>query len=443
MLGPELLAVVMFGLLVLGLLLGHPLAFVLGGTAVIGAYLGPGERILGIIVSRIFGDVLDNYTLIAIPLFVLMARFLSDSGVTDKMFEALRLIMARVRGGLALAVVFISILLAATTGIIGASITVMGVIALQPMLQYRYSPTLTTGVIAASGSLGILIPPSIMLILMASYSPLSVGELFAGAMVPGVMLGLLYAAYVALVAIFRPDLAPAAESHELGEHSRAQIWKMLLVEAIPPIILILGILGSLLMGIATATEASAVGVLLALGIVIARRKFEWRTFFGAILETGRTSAMILFIVVGATAFTGVFNIGGGLGAVQDIIRGLDMPAWALVTIMMVIVFILGAFLDWTGIVLLSFPIFLPIVQEMGIDMLWFVVLMAVVLQTSFLTPPFGYALFYLRAIAPAEVRTSQIIKGVVPFIGLIVLMVLLVALAPSLVTWMPKVLYGS
>lgn len=441
MLGPELLAVVMFSLLVLGLFLGHPLAFVLGGTAVIGAYLGPGERVLGIIVSRIFGDVLDNYTLIAIPLFVLMARFLSDSGVTDKMFESLRLIMGRMRGGLALAVVFISILLAATTGIIGASITVMGVIALQPMLQYRYSPTLTTGVIAASGSLGILIPPSIMLILMASYSPLSVGELFAGAMVPGVLLGLLYAAYVAVVAIVRPDMAPAAESHELGGHSRGALWRMLMVEAIPPIVLILGILGSLLAGIATATEASAVGVLLALGIVVARGKFEWRTFFGAIRETGRTSAMILFIVVGATAFTGVFNIGGGLGAVQGLIRDLDMPAWALVVIMMGIVFLLGAFLDWTGIVLLSFPIFLPIVQEMGIDLLWFVVLMAVVLQTSFLTPPFGYALFYLRAIAPREVRTGHIIMGVMPFIGLILLMVLAVALVPSLVTWMPSVLY--
>ncbi|WP_413204488.1 TRAP transporter large permease [Rhodospirillum sp. A1_3_36] len=441
MLSPELIALVMFGLLVVGLFMGHPLAFVLGGTAVIGALLGPGERVLGIIVSRIFGDVLDNYTLIAIPLFVLMARFLSDSGVTDKMFESLRLMLARVRGGLALAVVFISILLAATTGIIGASITVMGVIALRPMLQYRYSPTLTTGVIAASGSLGILIPPSIMLILMASYSPLSVGQLFAGAMVPGVALGLTYAVYVALVAVFRPDMAPAARAEEVGEHSRVQLWKMLGLEAVPPLVLILGILGSLLAGIATATEASAIGAFLSLAIVIVRGKFEWRTFFGALRETARTSAMILFIVVGATAFTGVFNISGGLGAVQDIIRGLDMPAWALITVMMVIVFILGAFLDWTGIVLLSFPIFLPIVQEMGVNLLWFVVLMAVVLQTSFLTPPFGYALFYLRAIAPPEVRTGQIIMGVVPFIGLIILMVLAVAFFPELVTWMPDQLY--
>jgi tripartite ATP-independent transporter DctM subunit len=440
MISPELIAIVMFGLLVIGLFMGHPLAFVLGGTAVLGAVIAGKPMVLGIIINRIFGDVLDNFTLIAIPLFVLMARFLSDSGVTDKMFESLRLLLAQVRGGLALAVVFISILLAATTGIIGASITVMGVMALRPMLQYGYSPSLTAGVIASSGCLGILIPPSIMLILMSSYSPLSVGELFAGAMVPGVLLGLLYAGWVTIVAIVRPDMAPAVQPDE--KISRGALWRMLAIEAVPPLVLIVGILGTMLAGVATATEASAIGAALALVIVIMRRKFEWKTFYGALLETGRTSAMILFIVVGATAFTGVFNITGGLRAVQDVMRGLDMAPWMLIAVMMFIVFILGAFLDWTGIVLLSFPIFLPIVQEMGISLLWFVVLMAIVLQTSFLTPPFGYALFYLRAIAPPSVKTSEIIAGVMPFIGLIIAMCLLVAFFPSLVTWLPENLYG-
>ncbi|WP_255013794.1 TRAP transporter large permease subunit [Roseovarius sp. M141] len=437
---PELIALLMFGLLVLGLFMGHPLALVLGGTAVLTAVIAGKTMVLGIVINRIFGDVLDNYTLIAIPLFVLMARFLSDSGVTDRMFEALRLLMSNVRGGLALAVVFISILLAATTGIIGASITVMGVMALRPMLQYGYAPTLTTGVIAASGCLGILIPPSIMLILMASYSPLTVGDLFAGSMVPGILLGLSYAVYVYVISVIRPDLAPSVEPDE--KISRPALIRMLLIEALPPLVLIFGILGSLLAGIATATEASAIGAGLALLIVISRGRFHWRTFYGAMLETGRTSAMILFIVVGATAFTGVFNITGGLRATQEIIRALDMEPWLLIAMMMGIVFILGAFLDWTGIVLLSFPIFLPIVQEMeGVSLLWFVVLMAVVLQTSFLTPPFGYALFYLRAIAPKEVRTGHIIRGVMPFIGLIVAMCLLVAAFPPLVEWLPSVLY--
>jgi tripartite ATP-independent transporter DctM subunit len=218
---------------------------------------------------------------------------------------------------------------------------------------------------------------------------------------------------------------------------------MLAIEAVPPLVLILGILGSLLAGIATATEASAIGAALALLIVILRGKFELKTFYSAMLETGRTSAMILFIVIGATAFTGVFNITGGLRATQEIIRGLDMAPWLLITMMLFIVFVLGAFLDWTGIVLLSFPIFLPIIQEMQINLLWFVVLMALVLQTSFLTPPFGYALFYLRALAPKEVRTGQIILGVLPFIGLIIAMSVTVALLPQLVLWLPDVFYNK
>src|SRR5690625_2157472 len=429
----------MAGLLALGLFMGHPLAFVLGGTAVLGALIAGKPMVLGIVISRIFGDVLDNYTLIAIPLFILMARFLSDSGVTDKMFESLRLLMAPIRGGLGLAVVFISVLLAATTGIIGASITVIGFMALRPMLQYGYSRTRSTGLIAASGCLGILIPPSIMLILMSSYSTLSVGELFAGAMIPGVLLGLLYAGWIASLAILRPDIAPAVQPEE--RISKGELWKMLAVEAVPPLILIFGILGTMLLGIATATEASAIGAALALAIVIARGRFDLSTFFSALRETGRTSAMILFIVVGATAFTGVFNITGGLRASQDLMRGLDMEPWILITVMMFIVFLLGMFLDWTGIVLLSFPIFLPIVQEMGIDQLWFVVLMAVVLQTSFLTPPFGYALFYMRAIAPADVKTTEIIVGVTPFIALIIVMCLVVAFFPSLATWLPEQIY--
>jgi len=234
-------------------------------------------------------------------------------------------------------------------------------------------------------------------------------------------------------------MAPAVEPDE--KISKPALARMLVIEAVPPLVLILGILGSLLAGIATATEASAIGAALALGIVILRGKFNWKSFYGAMLETGRTSAMVLFIVVGATAFTGVFNITGGLRATQDIIRGLEMEPWLLITIMMFIVFILGAFLDWTGIVLLSFPIFLPIVQEMDVNLLWFVVLMSVVLQTSFLTPPFGYALFYLRAIAPATVKTTHIIVGVLPFIGLILMMCMAVALFPQLITWLPETLY--
>lgn len=437
----EYIAIIMGGLLVIGLFMGHPLAFVLGGVAVLGALIAGKPMVLGIVINRIYGDVLDNYTLIAIPLFILMARFLSDSEVTDKMFEALRHLMANVRGGLALAVVFLSILLAATTGIVGASITVTGMMALRPMLSYGYSPRLTTGVIAASGCLGILIPPSIMLILMASYSPLSIGELFAGALIPGVLLGLLYAAWVVFIAWRDPESAPSVQPEE--KISKAELSRMLLVEAVPPILLILGILGSMLVGIATATEASAIGCLLSFIFVVIRGKFRLKMFFSALYETGRTSAMILFIVVGATAFTGVFNITGGLGAVQDLMRSLDMAPWLLIIVMLFIVFVLGCFLDWTGIVLLSFPILLPLISEMGFSLLWFVVLVAVLLQTSFLTPPFGYALFYLRALTPTSIPTIEIIKGVVPFIFIIIFMCILISIFPGLITWLPEVLYGT
>lgn len=437
----EYIALIMGGLLVLGLFMGHPLAFVLGGVAVLGALIAGKPMVLGIVINRIYGDVLDNYTLIAIPLFILMARFLSDSEVTDKMFEALRHLMSNVRGGLALAVVFLSMLLAATTGIIGASITVTGMMALRPMLSYGYSPRLTTGVIAASGCLGILIPPSIMLILMASYSPLSIGELFAGALIPGLLLGFLYAAWVVFVAWRDPESAPSVQPDE--KISKADLTKMLLIEAVPPILLIIGILGSMLVGIATATEASAIGCLLSFIFVVIRGKFRWKMFFSALYETGRTSAMILYIVVGATAFTGVFNITGGLGAVQDLMRSLDMAPWLLILVMLAIVFVLGCFLDWTGIVLLSFPILLPLISEMGISLLWFVVLVAVLLQTSFLTPPFGYALFYLRAITPTSVPTIEIIKGVIPFIFLILFMCILISIFPGLITWLPEMLYGN
>jgi tripartite ATP-independent transporter DctM subunit len=440
--GPEALALFMFVGLLVGLFMGHPLAFVLGGVAVIGAFLGPGPHVFGLMISRMYGGVMDNYVLVAIPLFILMARFLSDSGVTDKMFEALQLLLGPFRGGLGLSVVAVSVLLAATTGIIGASITVMGLIALRPMLMYGYDKRTATGVIASAGSLGILIPPSIMLILMASYSPLSVGQLFAGAMVPGLLLALMYAGYIVAVAYAKPHLAPAATLAERALHTKAQVLRMLLVEAVPPLILILGVLGSLLGGIATATEASAIGAALAFVIMVLKGRFVWTTFYMSIIETGKATAMVLFVVMAATAFIGTFTAGGGLGVVQELLRDTGLPVWGMITLMLACVFVLGAFLDWTGIVLLSFPIFLPIVQELGIDPLWFIVAMAVVLQTSFLTPPFGYAIFYLKGVSPAEVRTADIILGVLPYLVLIVAAVLLMAAFPGLVTWLPSVLLG-
>ncbi|WP_404295731.1 TRAP transporter large permease subunit [Halomonas sp.] len=440
---PEMLTLFMFGGLLIGLFMGHPLAFVLGGIAVLGAWLGPGAKILGTLINNIYGNAMDNYVLVAIPLFILMARFLNDSGVTEKMFDTMRLLLANLRGGLALTVVIVSVLLAATTGIVGASIAVMGMIALVPMLKYGYNKELSTGVIMASGCLGILIPPSIMLILMASYSPISVGALFAGALVPGLLLGAMYALYVLVICFIKPSYGPRVPAEERAETSTGQLLIMLAKYVLPPMSLILGVLGALFTGIATATEASAIGVTIAflLFLIFGDRKIT--TCFHTLIEAGKTTTMVMLVLVGATAFTGVFSRGGGMTVISDLVMAMPGGTTGALILMLFLVFILGMFLDWTGIVLLSFPIMLPIVESMGIDMLWFVVMVAVVLQTSFLTPPFGYALFYLKGVAPPGVEIVDLYKAVIPFVAIIVLACLLMAFFPVIITGLPSVLLGN
>ncbi|MGM0986905.1 MAG: TRAP transporter large permease [Pseudomonadota bacterium] len=439
---PEMLTLFMFGGLLVGLFMGHPLAFVLGGIAVLGAWLGPGVKILGTLINNIYGNAMDNYVLVAIPLFILMARFLNDSGVTEKMFEAMRLLLGNLRGGLALTVVIVSVLLAATTGIVGASIAVMGMIALVPMLKYGYNKELSTGVIMASGCLGILIPPSIMLILMASYSPVSVGALFAGALVPGLLLGVMYALYVLIICHVKPSYGPLVPATERAETSTRELLVMLAKYVLPPMSLILGVLGALFTGIATATEASAIGVTIAfvLFLIFGDRKVS--TCYRTLIDASKTTTMVMLVLVGATAFTGVFSRGGGMEVIHELVMAMPGGTTGALILMLFLVFILGMFLDWTGIVLLSFPIMLPIVESMGIDVLWFVVMVAVVLQTSFLTPPFGYALFYLKGVAPKGVEIVDLYKAVIPFCALIVLACVLMAFFPALVTGLPSMLVG-
>ncbi|UYG07455.1 TRAP transporter large permease [Halomonas sp. M4R1S46] len=438
----EMLTLFMFGGLLVGLFMGHPLAFVLGGVAVLGAWLGPGANTLGILINNIYGNSMDNYVLVAIPLFILMARFLNDSGVTEKMFESMRLLLANLRGGLALTVVVVSVLLAATTGIVGASIAVMGMIALVPMLKYSYNKELSTGVIMASGCLGILIPPSIMLILMASYSPVSVGALFAGALVPGLMLGVMYALYVLVICHLKPSYGPPVPAEERAETSTGELLIMLGKYVLPPMALILGVLGSLFTGIATATEASGIGVAIAFVLFLIFGDRKASTCYRTLIEASKTTTMVMLVLVGATAFTGVFSIGGGMEVIHEVVMAMPGGTTGALILMFFLVFILGMFLDWTGIVLLSFPIMLPIVESMGVDVLWFVVMVAVVLQTSFLTPPFGYALFYLKGVAPKGVETLDLYRAVIPFCALIVLACLLMAAFPALITGLPAVLVG-
>lgn len=437
----ELLTVLMFAGLLVGLLMGHPLAFVLGGLALIFAYLGPGPQMFSIIVNRIYSQM-DNYILIAVPMFILMARLLSDSGVTENMFHALRLMLGRVRGGLLLATIAISVVLAATTGIIGASMTVMGVLALPSMVKYGYQKELSTGAIAAGGSLGILIPPSIMLVILGSYAQISVGQLFAAALGPGLLLAGLYALYCGVLTFFRPDLGPAVSEDELGQTNRVDILKLLMKMAFPPILLIIGVLGSIFAGWATTTEAASVGAFLTFLMVIAYGKFSWSMLQAAVSATARTTSMVLFVIVGATAFTGVFVAIGGTRIVTGYLDGLGLGPWGIFFVMMLIVFLLGMFLDWLGIVLICLPIFLPIATANGFEPLWFVMMTAIVLQTSFLTPPFGYALFYLEGVAPPGVTLGHIYRGVMPFIILIIIGSGLCVIFPQIIIWLPTVIFS-
>jgi tripartite ATP-independent transporter DctM subunit len=439
---PELLTLLMFSGLLIGLFLGHPLAFVLGGVGVLAGWFVVGPHVFGLMINRIYGNAMDSYILVAVPLFILMARFLSDSGITERMFETLRQAMAGLRGGLTLAVILISVLLAATTGIIGASITVIGMIALGPMLRHGYDSRLSAGAIAAGGSLGVLIPPSIMLLIMASYSPLSVGALFAGAMVPGLLLALSYAVFVLVVSYLNPALGPAVPAEERAGITRGRLLLDLLRYVTPPVILIVGVLGSIFTGIATTTEAAAVGTFIAFVLVLVSGRFRLKTLQTSLQETGKITSMVLFMVVGATVFTGVFTAGGGNTVIRDLLIGSGLAPWMIILLMLAIIFVLGMFLDWIGIVLLSFPIFLPILDALGVNLLWFVVLSAVVLQTSFLTPPFGYALFYLKGVAPKSITMQDIYIGSLPFIALIILVSCLVAAFPALVLWLPGVVLG-
>ncbi len=431
-LDPVIVSSLMLGGLLCGLFLGHPLAFVFGGLAVIFGSLVWGPVSLLLFVNRIIG-LMDNFILVAIPMFILMANLLNFSGVAEKLFDSLRYLMGPIRGGIALAVVIVCTVFAACTGVIAASIVSMGLLALPVMIKYGYDRELACGTICAGGSLGILIPPSIMLVVMADNSGLSVGKLFVGAVVPGLILSFLYSAYILIRCGFQPNLGPPLSPEERSQVPLPRVLRMTLVSVVPPVVLIAGVLGSIFTGVATPTEASGVGAMLALVMTIAYGRFSWRMLTQVTLDTARTCAMVMMILVGATCFTGVFMGTGGGRVVSSVILGLGLGKWGTFAAMQVVVFILGMFVDWIGIVYIVFPIFLPICKQLGFDPLWFVVCLAVNLQSSFLTPPFGYALFFMKGIAAKELTTAQIYRSIVPFVVLIALGLTLCMVFPEMI----------
>lgn len=436
---PELMTVLMFVGLLIGLFLGHPLAFVLGGLAVIFGIIGWGPECFGMFMNRIYG-VMDNYVLLAIPLFIFMAQILDQSGVAEKLFNSMRYLFGPLRGGIAVSVVVVSTLFGACTGIIGASVVTMGLLALPIMLKYGYDKRLSCGCISAGGTLGILIPPSIMLIVMANQSGLSVGELFAGAIIPGLILATLYIAYILFKCYIHPEAGPALTQEERLAFSKRELAVMLLKSLIPPMVLILGVLGTIFTGVATPTEASGVGAFLAFLMTVVYGRFTWDGLCTALAQTGKTTTMVIVILVGATCFTGVFLGLGGGDVVEQFIMSVGLGKWGTFIVMMIICFLLGMFIDWIGIVMITFPLFLPIATQLGFDNVWFVVTIAVMLQDSFLTPPFGYALFYLKGVAPPEVKTSDIYWGAFPFWRLMEIGLIIVVVFPETITWLPNLI---
>ncbi len=426
----------LFGLMVVGLVLGQELAFVLGGAGVLIGAIAMGDSGITIAMTKIY-DQMQSYSMVAIPMFVLMANFLTHSKVADGLFESVRYLFGPVKGGLGLAVILVSTVFAATTGIVGASVVTMGMLSLPILLRSGYKPSLACGMVCAGGSLGILIPPSIMLVSMGSYAEVSVGKIFFAAIIPGLSLSLGYIIYIMIVTRIHPDWGPAMSEAELAEMPLKKRITGSLVNLIPPLILIFAVLGSIFGGIATPTEAAGVGALFALILAICYKQFSLKMLYESLIDTAKTTAMVFIILFGAAAFTGVFMSLDGDQIISNWVLGMGIGKWGAFAIMMVIVFILGMFIDWLGIVMIVFPIFLPIMDQFGFDRLWLVAITAVLLQTCFMTPPFGFALFYVKGILPDTVKIQEVYKGVIPFIIIIIVVTVLCAVFPQLVTWLP------
>ncbi|MCC8127007.1 MAG: TRAP transporter large permease subunit [Clostridiales bacterium] len=436
-----MMLLLLFGLMVVGLIVGQELAFVLGGVGFVVGYISWGGSGATIAMTKIY-DQMQSYSMIAIPMFVLMANFLTHSKVADGLFESIRYLFGPLRGGLGLAVIVVSTVFAATTGIVGASVVTMGMLSLPILLRSGYKPSLACGMVCAGGSLGILIPPSIMLVSMGSYAELSVGKLFFAAIVPGLTLSLCYVIYLMVVAQMHPDWAPAMSEEELAEMPLEKRIKGSLINLVPPLLLIVAVLGSIFGGIATPTEAAGVGAFFALLLAIFYKQFSFQMLYESLIDTMKTTAMVFMILFGAAAFTGIFMSLDGDQLIANWVMSAGIGKWGIFAIMCVIIFLLGMFIDWLGIVMIVFPIFLPIMDLFGFDRLWLVTCTAVLLQTCFLTPPFGFALFYVKGILPPEVPIQEVYRGVVPFIAIILVVTALCVLCPSLVTFLPNMIIG-
>jgi tripartite ATP-independent transporter DctM subunit len=452
----------LFLVVCLVLMAGYPVAMSLAGTALMFAFIGEltglfDAAFLQALPNRLYG-IMTNTTLIAVPLFVFMGIMLERSRVAENLLDTMSALFGSLRGGLGFSVIIVGMLLAASTGIVGATVVTMGLLSLPTMLRRGYDPRISTGVICASGTLGQIIPPSIVLVLlgdvlssayqqaqldMGIFSPktVSVGDLFTGALFPGLLLVMLYLLYTAFIAWKRPAAMPALDATAHGPDY--SLFKQVITGLLPPVILIVAVLGSILGGVATPTEAASVGAVGAIGLAMTQRRCTLPVLREVMLGTTRVTSMVFLILIGASVFSLVFRGFGGDVVVAELLNELPGGKFGALLAVMLLMFLLGFVLDFIEIIFVVVPIIGPVLLAMGFDPVWLGIMIAINLQTSFLTPPFGFALFYLRGVAPVEIRTTQIYQGVAPFIALQLLLLLLLAVWPELATWLPDRVYSD
>jgi len=435
---PEIATVVMLVAVFLAVLSGFPLAFSVGGIALIIGLLVWGPRIFPSFYMAMFG-VASNYTFLAAPLFIFMGMMMGRSGVADKLFDTLYVWMGGLRGGLAIATIILGVAIAASVGVMGASVSMLGLIALPAMLERGYDKPLACGAVCAGGTLGILIPPSVMLVIYGPTASISVGKLFMAAFLPGFMLAALYIGYIAARSFLQKELAPSLPLSERNVPLGKKLY-LLISTTFPILFVIVAVLGSIFFGIAAPTEAAAIGALASILLTVAYRKMSYEVLKDTMLGTLRIGAYVLFFAAAAFAFTGVF-LGLGCGkVVAGIILGAPFGKWGALLAIMIIVFILGVFVDWMGIIFIIVPIITPIAAELGFNALWFAMMIIVNLQMSFLSPPLAYAIFYLKGVTTPQqgIETQHIIKGVIPYMVLIWLGLALCVIFPEIITWLPE-----
>jgi len=459
---PELLIVLMFLTFIALLFTGYPIGFVLGGVAMLfallaylsdqylGTTIGIDFNVLGMIINRVY-KLMSNWVLVAIPMFIFMGLMLDESGVAEKMMKSMQDLFGKVHGGLAITVAMIGIILAASTGIVGASVVLLAVLTLPAMLSQGYSKTLSLGVVAASGTLGILIPPSIMLVLMADQLTLSVGDLVMGACSPGVVLGLLYIGDILLRALFRPHTLPrASDRRPLTGAVVLDVVRTVL----PSFLLIFITLGSIFAGMATPTEASGVGALGATVLAFWNRRLTFGVVKKVAIDTYKTCGFIFGVFVGATAFALVLRLMGGDELIQGLVKAIPLGPYFIILVILFAIFLMGFFLDWIEICLIMLPLLAPVIQDIGIkfggypgidkpELVWFTVLVAITLQTSFLTPPVGFSIFFLQGVMPPSCTLMDIYRGIIPFVVIQIVGIILPLLFPAMVLWLPMAAYGK